>query len=60
MNPPSFPWLSKNSGAIHLALLGLTAGREADEIQANLNIFKIHGTLKLLTFASFNQGIASL
>jgi len=56
MNTPSFPWLSENSGAIHLVLLGLTAGRLADEIQANLNIFKIHCTSKFL----FNQGIASL
>ena len=36
-------------------------GRQvADEIQVNLEIFKNHCTLKDLTFASFNQGTASL
>jgi len=38
MNPPSFPWLPENSGAKNLALPSLMAGRQADEIQANLDI----------------------
>ena len=29
------------SGALHVAQLGLTAGRQADEIQVNFEIFKI-------------------
>jgi len=60
VNPPSFPWLSENSGAIHLALSGLTAGRQADETQANLDILKfiVHRNFRLL--ALFNQGVASL
>ena len=34
VNPPSLPWLSEISGAVHLALLGLTAGRRnAGEFQ---------------------------
>jgi len=60
VNPPSFSWLSENSGTTHLVLLGLTVGRQADEVQANLDIFKIHCTSKLSTFAFLNQGIASL
>ena len=32
-NLPSLPWLSEISGAVHLAPLGLTAGRQADKIQ---------------------------
>jgi len=50
VNPPSFLWLSDNSGAVNLALLGLSAGRQANEMQANLDIFKIHYTTKLSTF----------
>jgi len=57
VNLSTFPWLSENSGAIHLALPGPIAGRQANEIQANL---KIHCTSKFLLFASFNQGIALL
>ena len=29
VNPPPLPWLSEISGALHLALPGLTAGRQA-------------------------------
>jgi len=35
------PFLCEKSGAIALALAGLTAGRPADEIVLNLKIFKI-------------------
>ena len=38
MNPPSLPWLSEISGAVHLVLLGLTAGRRnAGEFRIFLN-----------------------
>ena len=50
VNPPSLPWLSEISGAVHLVQPGLTAGSQADEIQVNFEIFK----------ALFNQGTASL
>ena len=44
-NPPPLPLLYEISGAIHLAQLGLTAGwqagRQADEIQVNFEIFKV-------------------
>ena len=36
-------------GPIHIAELGLTAGRQADKIQVNLEIFKSHCTLKKFT-----------
>ena len=32
VNPPSLPWLSEISGAVHLVLPGLTAGRQADKM----------------------------
>ena len=32
VNPPSLPLLSEISGAVHLALPGLTASRLADEM----------------------------
>ena len=41
VNPPSLPLLCEISGALHLAQPGLTAGRQADEIQVNFEIFKI-------------------
>ena len=48
-------------GPVHVAEPGLTTGRQvADEIQVNLEIFKNHCTSKDSTFASFNQGTASL
>ena len=50
MNPLSLPWLCEISGAVHLAQLGLTAGRQADEIQVNFKILKTHCTSKHLTF----------
>ena len=47
INLPSLPWNSEISGAIHLAQLGLTAGRQADEIQVN---FKFLNSLYSKTF----------
>ena len=41
VNPPPLPLLCEISGALHLAQPGLTAGRQADEIQVNFEIFKI-------------------
>ena len=49
-NLPSLPWFSEISGAVHLVLPGLAAGRQADEIQVNFKILKIHCTSKQLTF----------
>jgi len=50
VNLPSLPWKSEISGAVHLAQMGLTAGRQADEIQVNFKILKIHCTVKPKTF----------
>ena len=41
VNPPPLPLLCESSGALHLAQPGLTAGRQADEIQVNFEIFKV-------------------
>ena len=41
VNPPPLPLLCEISGALHLAQLGLMAGRLADEIQVNFKIFKV-------------------
>ena len=49
VNPPPLPLLCESSGALHLAQPGLTAGwlagrlagRPADEIQMNFEIFKV-------------------
>ena len=41
VNPPLLPLLCESSGALHLAQPGLTAGRQADEIQVNFEIFKV-------------------
>ena len=41
INPPPLPLLCEISGALHLAQPGLTAGRLADEIQVNFEIFKV-------------------
>ena len=40
VNPPPLPLLCEISGALHLAQSGLTAGRLADEIQVNFEVFK--------------------
>ena len=45
VNPPPLPLLCEISGTLHLAQLGLTAGRQAgwlaDKIQVNFEIFKV-------------------
>ena len=46
VNPLPLPLLCEISGALHLAQPGLTAGRQADEIQVNFEIFKIGCRLK--------------
>jgi len=43
----SLPW---KSGAVHLGQPGLTAGRQADEIQVNFDFLKIHCIAKPSTF----------
>jgi len=54
INLPSLRLKSEISGAVHLVQPGLTAGRQAgrqaDEIQENFEIFKIHCTAKPSTF----------
>ena len=49
VNPPPLPLLCEISGALHLAQPGLTAGRLADEIQLNFEIFKVGCRLKYST-----------
>jgi len=44
------PFLCEKSGAIALVLPGLTAGSQADEIELNLEIFKITYWIKYLNF----------
>ena len=41
VNPPPLPLLCEIYGALHLAQPGLTAGRLADKIQVNFEIFKV-------------------
>ena len=50
VNPPPSPLLCEISGAIHLAELGLTAGRLADKIQVNFKNFRICYRSMYLTF----------
>ena len=61
VNPPPLPLSSEISEALHLAQPGLTAGwqagRLADKIQADFEIFKI-GNIQV--FTSFNKDTASL
>ena len=49
VNPPPLPLLCEISGALHLAQPGLTAGRLADELQLNFEIFKVGCRLKYST-----------
>ena len=50
VNPPPLPLLCEISGALHLAQPVLRqAGRPADEIQVNLEIFKVGCRLKYST-----------
>ena len=41
VNPPPLPLLCEISAALHLVQPSLTAGRLADEIQVNFEIFKV-------------------
>ena len=50
VNPPPLPLSCEISGALHLAQPGLTAGRQADEIQADFENFKIGCRLKYSMF----------
>ena len=50
VNPPPLPLSYEISGALHLAQPGLTAGRQADEIQVNFENFKIGCRLKYSSF----------
>ena len=50
VNLPPLPLSCEISEALHLAQLGLTAGRQADEIQVNFEIFKIACMLKYSSF----------
>ena len=49
VNLPPLPLLYEISGSLHLAQPGLTAGRLADEIQVNFEIFKVGCRSKYLT-----------
>ena len=60
INPPPLPLSCEISGALHLAQPGLTAGRLADEIQADFEIFKIGCRLKYSSFRFVNEDTASL
>ena len=67
VNAPPLPLLCEISGALHLAQLGLMAGRQAgrlavrpaDKIQVNFEIFKIGCRSKYSTCRFINQGTAS-
>ena len=54
VNPPPLPLSCEISGALHLAQSGLTAGWlagwQADEIQADFEIFKFGCRLKYSSF----------
>ena len=50
VNLPPLPLSCEISGALHLAQPGLTAGWQADEIQADFEIFKIGCRLKYSSF----------
>ena len=60
VNPPPLPLLCEIFGALHLAQPGLTAGRQADEIQVNFENFKVGCRSNIQLVASFNKGTASL
>ena len=57
VNPPSLPWLSEISGAIHLVQPGLQQAGRQTKISKFL-ILIVHQNIRL--FISFNQGTASL
>ena len=53
INPPPLPLSCEISGSLHLVQPGLTAGRQADEIQVNFENFKIGCRLKYSSFFRF-------
>ena len=60
VNPPPLPLLCEISGALHLTQPVLRqAGRPADEIQVNFEIFKVGYRSKYSTCHFVNQGTAS-
>ena len=50
LNATPLPLFCEISGAMLIALVGLTAGRLSDEIRVNLEIFEIHYRSKYLIF----------
>ena len=54
------PLLHEISGAVHLALPGLTAGWQADEIQVNFETLEFATDRHIRLFALFNKGTALL
>ena len=64
VNPPPLPLSCEISGVLNLTQPGLTAGRlagwQADEIQADFEIFKIGCRLKYSSFRFVNEDTASL
>ena len=50
INPPPLSLSCEISGALHLVQPGLMAGRQADEMQADFEIFKIDCRLKYSSF----------
>ena len=60
VNPPPLPLLCEISGPLHLPQPGFTAGKQADKIQVNFEIFKVGCRSKYLTCRFIYQGTASL
>ena len=50
VNPPPLPLSCKVSEALHLAEPGLTAGRQADDLQVSFEILKLGCRLKYSSF----------
>ena len=50
VNPPPLPLSCEISGALHLVELGLTAGRQADDLRVSFEIFKLSCRLKYSSF----------
>ena len=50
VNPPPLPLSCEISGALHLAEPGLTAGRQADDLQVSFEIFKLSCRMKYSSF----------
>ena len=50
VNPPPLPLSCEISGALHLAELGFTAGRQADDLRVSFEIFKLSCRLKYSSF----------